>query len=383
MADRELNTTVSVHGRLGQGGLGSSALHCVMGLLANGARVHAICGGIPPDLTLKVATSPINLQILLSVLRHTPLRFRSDLVRWTHDEVFDRIAAKKIGPTQLFYGYSGESLHSIQAARRKGAVTILHGGTTHIHHLLARIREEQRKAGPGDRVWSPQMVRKMLREYETCDYIRVESTLGRDSMLRAGIPAEKVLLIPPCVDCTRFQLREKDDNTFRVAFVGYFSLRKGIRYLLAAFDELNLPRSELILHGGWTDRWGKRLVQSYLRRENIIWRQGDVAETYQQASVLVLPSIEDGFGYVVLEAMACGVPVIVSEGVGAKDAVTDGENGYVIPTGQAEALKEKLEFLYNHPERLNEMGRAAHEEASKYALSTQAPRMGRAFLACV
>ena len=86
---------------------------------------------------------------------------------------------------------------------------------------------------------------------------------------------------------------------------------------------------------------------------------------YSQASVLVLPSLIDGFGLVVVEALACGIPVIVTVNTGASDIMTNGVEGFIIPIRDVEALKHKLEWCYSHPHELAEMGRAARRKAEE------------------
>jgi glycosyltransferase involved in cell wall biosynthesis len=118
----------------------------------------------------------------------------------------------------------------------------------------------------------------------------------------------------------------------------------------------------------------KRLLAPYRTRPDVAFDVGDPLPTYQRSSVCVVPSIEDGFAYVVLEALACGVPVIVSENAGAKDAVIDGENGYIVPAGDAGAIVERLRYLYDSPASLTRMRRRAREVAERYTFA----REGRA-----
>jgi glycosyltransferase involved in cell wall biosynthesis len=77
--------------------------------------------------------------------------------------------------------------------------------------------------------------------------------------------------------------------------------------------------------------------------------------------VLVHPSLSEGFGYVVAEAMASGLPVIVTKNTGSADLVVDGRNGYVVPAGDPQAIRERLAYLVSHPAVVRDMGRAARE----------------------
>jgi glycosyltransferase involved in cell wall biosynthesis len=98
-------------------------------------------------------------------------------------------------------------------------------------------------------------------------------------------------------------------------------------------------------------------------------RRVGYARVYAASSVLVHPSLTDGFGYTVLEGMASGLPVIVADGVGAADLVVDGYNGYVVPGGHSDAIAERLERLYHDPGLVRSMGEAARRTASELTLA--------------
>ncbi|HUR21345.1 MAG TPA: glycosyltransferase, partial [Vicinamibacterales bacterium] len=86
---------------------------------------------------------------------------------------------------------------------------------------------------------------------------------------------------------------------------------------------------------------------------------GALLRLYQEATVFALPSDEEGFGMVLLEAMACGVPVVSTRSGGPDDIVTDGEDGYLVPRNDAHALSARLSELLENPARAAEMGRKA------------------------
>jgi glycosyltransferase involved in cell wall biosynthesis len=151
-----------------------------------------------------------------------------------------------------------------------------------------------------------------------------------------------------------------------VSYVGMLEPWKGFHYLVDAFNSLDLPESELILWAGT----GSRAVSEYFHRKmqqnpriqlRPVVVRNSYGEVYGKSSVLVHPSLSDGFGYVVGEAMASGIPVIVTENTGAADLVVDGKNGYIVPVRDAEAIRERLAHLAAHPAVLKEMGRQARE----------------------
>jgi glycosyltransferase involved in cell wall biosynthesis len=87
--------------------------------------------------------------------------------------------------------------------------------------------------------------------------------------------------------------------------------------------------------------------------------QAKLRDFYNQCSVFVLASVADGFGMVVAQAMACGLPVIVTENVGAKDLIVDGVNGFIVPIGAPEIIAERLRQLQEDPDLRVRMGLAA------------------------
>ena len=89
----------------------------------------------------------------------------------------------------------------------------------------------------------------------------------------------------------------------------------------------------------------------------------DLGRAYSQSSIVVVPSVEDGWGHVTLEAMSCGLPVIVSANVGSADAVEEGVNGFIVRACDTPALMEKIEFLYRRPDVCQEMRRQSETKA--------------------
>jgi glycosyltransferase involved in cell wall biosynthesis len=147
-------------------------------------------------------------------------------------------------------------------------------------------------------------------------------------------------------------------------FVGRLVQHKGIGYLLDAVDRLG-SEVELTLVG--------RRFQANPRVDEAVrrWRWFDtlphhqVMEVMMESDVLVLPSLGEGFGLVVTEALACGLPVIVTPSVGASDLVHDGQEGFVVPVGSADLIAERLHALHRDRELLAAMSRKAQARAAE------------------
>jgi hypothetical protein len=130
------------------------------------------------------------------------------------------------------------------------------------------------------------------------------------TLLERGIERSKISVVPDA-PTQRFRIQPKQDEVFRIIAVGRLEFRKGIQYSLEAVQQLRLPNSELLLVGGPQVEFApilKKYVGHYRLAGPV--RHEELGMFYSQSSVLVLPSVEDGWSHVTLEAMACGLPAI-------------------------------------------------------------------------
>jgi glycosyltransferase involved in cell wall biosynthesis len=195
------------------------------------------------------------------------------------------------------------------------------------------------------------MFERALVEYELVDTIHVTSRYAYDSFVAEGMPERKLLLRRLSID-DRFVPRSdrSQDGRFRIVYVGALTATKGVHVLLQAFEQLPARSAELTLVGGWASRGMRTFIAKRLRSDQRIRvAVGDPLPHLQQADVYVHPSFHDGFGFAPMEALACGVPVVVTQDTGMREHVREGVNGFVIPTGNVDALVERLEFLRTHP----------------------------------
>jgi glycosyltransferase involved in cell wall biosynthesis len=121
---------------------------------------------------------------------------------------------------------------------------------------------------------------------------------------------------------------------------------KGVPLLIDAVRRLPQDEIRLRLIGGWATRGMRRFVQKACAEDRRISHgAGDPLPHLRDASLCVHPSYEDGFAYAPAEAVACGVPVIVSEDTGMKDHI-DRRSGVILPTGDRGALTEAIDAAY-------------------------------------
>jgi glycosyltransferase involved in cell wall biosynthesis len=284
------------------------------------------------------------------------------------DTHFDAYVAGRLPEARIFQGTTGQCAQSLVAAKKSGCRTLLDVVTTHIEDF--GLHQDVECATFGVRPPVNRRLRKLiLQEYARADLIRVMSTHAAASFLARGFSPERLMILPPAISLDDFPEAQFDGPRFTVSFVGLIEPWKGFQYLVDAFNSLNLPDSELIFWGGTGARPISQYLQAHMARNPAISvRPVDVRNSYEKvyarSSVLVHPSLADGFGFVVAEAMASGIPVIVTPNTGAAELVVNGHNGYIVPVKNSEALRERLAHLADHPELLRKMGRAARETAS-------------------
>ena len=290
--------------------------------------------------------------------------FRRHCAReWEHQahRLHDRHVAANLPDCDLVSALSGSGLNTGRAAQSRGAVYICDRGSSHILTQNRLLHEEHARLGLSWPGVDPRVIAAELAEYDLADAITVPSSFARDSFIAEGVPAAKLILAPYGVDTAAFRRIEPRTAAFRILFVGQLAVRKGLHDLLAAVALARLPRARLILVGGPQEH-----TRALLRR----WpdldvellghlpRQGVIAEM-SRASVLVLPSIEEGLATVQAQALACGCPVIATANAGAPDLFRDGVEGFIVPIRDPEALADRIARLHDDPELLGRMSQAA------------------------
>lgn len=276
-------------------------------------------------------------------------------------ETFDRWMADRIAPCDVFHCLSSFGLQSHRAARSQyRALNVCDRGSMHIEVQNEILAEEFARFGAQFPGIDARIVERELEEYALCDLIMTPSSSALRSFVEKGVPREKLRLNPYGVDLSMFHRVPKRDRTFRVLFVGTVSLQKGLPYLFEAMAGLRLDDAELCVIGTLEDEM-RSIMAKYEGAFRYIGpvARGELHQHYSQASILVLPSIQDGFGLVQAQAMACGVPVIATENTGAADLFNDGVEGFIVPIRDPAAIREKILTLYENPAMREQMGEAA------------------------
>jgi len=152
--------------------------------------------------------------------------------------------------------------------------------------------------------------------------------------------------------------------------------RKGVHHLVSAFARIaqDFPQARLLLVGREEDKGYSAEVKEHIRRLGLDGRvqligevpQAELAAWMHRACVFILPSVSEGLGRVVVEAMATRTPVIGSQVGGIPEMVENGATGFLVPPGDEVALAEKIRRILEHPEEIQAMGHRARAFAERF-----------------
>jgi glycosyltransferase involved in cell wall biosynthesis len=261
---------------------------------------------------------------------------------------FDAYAAARLPAAEHLIAFNGQALKQFAGARRAGYRSLtLVSANSHIRQV-ARRHAEARRRYPLEGSWTTRLVERNLAEYERAERIFVASRYIRESFLDEGFAAERLVDFPLTPN-PRYAARRPPASSgrFEIVYVGSLAVHKGVPLLIDAVRRLTGADISLVLVGGWGTRGMRRFVeQACAADRRILVSPGDPLERLRSASVCVHPAFEDGFAYAPTEALACGVPLIVSEDTGMKELIEPGRNGLILPTGSVDALAQAITASY-------------------------------------
>ena len=186
---------------------------------------------------------------------------------------------------------------------------------------------------------------KFSNEILSADFYLAPSQFVKQSLIYAGAQEDNIYIVPYGVDISKFsekEISDKKTEKIRFLFVGRLEAAKGIYYLLEAFKQLNRDDIELVIVGSMIGE-----ISLYEPYEKYFTYEGvklhsQMPEVYKGCDVFIFPSLWEGLSLSTIEAMASGLPVIVSQNSGTNDIITHGKEGFIVKTMDIEDLKEKI-----------------------------------------
>lgn len=269
------------------------------------------------------------------------------------------------------------ALDTFRAAKKLGMKTVLDAAS--VHYAV-----QDRVTPVAEAAWLHERIVGVKRaEISLADHVLTVSDLACAGYVEAGVPASRVHAVVVGADTQLFNPgaggARDISGPCTFLFAGATIYRKGIDVLLEAFGTLQkkLPGKARLLVVG--PRGESYPLVERAKIDGLIVRpavaQAELLEIYRGADCFVLPSRHDSFGMTVLEAMACGLPAIVSEMVGAREAIEEGTNGWVVPLNNAPALAERMAWCVENRAALAAMRPAARAAAERYSWDSYGERL--------
>jgi glycosyltransferase involved in cell wall biosynthesis len=312
--------------------------------------------GLKPQNVVSIPTP----EFLGRVWRYIPILRKLVAGNKISDNLFDLLVSRQIKDCDIFHGWLGYSLNTMKKLRGNGTKVLIDIYSAHPYYWKELIEAEYRRFNLDPTLCDHPLREKYLEEIEKADFLVAPSQYVYHTCVREDVPEEKIKIIPFGVDPERFKPIKKSDDVFRLLYVGAISVNKGVYYLLEVFKQLSLPNSELVLIGHLQPE-----LEGSITGYNGLFKHfshipnNELYRWYGNSSVFVFPSLSEGSALVTYEAMACGLPSIVSENSGS--VVRNKLDGFVIPIRDIESLREKILFFYENEDKRKEMGESARK----------------------
>ncbi|MGH9169501.1 MAG: glycosyltransferase family 4 protein [Acidimicrobiales bacterium] len=342
-------TVVSGKGPYGTGGLGRHLAEVVEALRCRDRLAGCLSAAELPGKLSGSGSTVALAKVSTWAMRLPPARSSAGRRVLLESRGFDAAAARHLpsGPEHLL-AFNGAALQQIAAARRKGYRSVgLLSANSHLNNV-ARQHGKAWRQYPIERPWGPRLVARNLAEYEAADRVYVSSQYAWDSFVAEGFPTARLVMFP-LTPHDRFQPRPagQSPGTFNVMYVGSLSVNKGVPLLVDAVRRISHSDLRLVLVGGWSSRGMRRFIETAMEADRRISVQpGDPLPHLHEAGVYVHPSYEEGYGYAAAEALACEVPLVVSEDSAVKEHAGGSTPMTVVPTGDLSALVDAIDSAY-------------------------------------
>ncbi len=290
---------------------------------------------------------------------------------YRRDKEFDKYVATRLGVLKpsVFWGFQGSCRDTLKRARELGIYSYCELATAHITSAV-KILEEEAKLQPEwadsiNNMYFPDFARKRMEEEPfLADKVVAASAFTRKTLVDAGLKEEKIQVLPLGFELDHIAYHEKRERLsgrpLRLLYAGTVSQRKGISYLLEAMRSFRAQDVQLNIYGhieGNGEAFGKYKGPTVYHGAV---SQQELFSKYTEYDALVLPTVFEGFGLVIVEALAAGLPVITTPHSIGPDVISDGKNGRIVPVRDIAALRSAIEWLRG-------LGDDAYQEASMHA----------------
>ena len=349
--DKPIRVLYSFPHKLGADRICYTAWQQVNGLAAAGAEVLAFPGVLHRRLPATVRVQPTlargKLRIpykLLGTMRALAL----------HDYIVARRVEKLVGQIDIIHTWPDAALRTLKTAARLEIPTVLERPNAHTRYAYEAVQREAQRLGvvlPPDNEYAYKMdvLEREEEEYRLADYLLCPSDFTIKTFVDRGFDRNKLLKHQYGYDeksCTPDTDRpRKATQGLTMLFAGDCAVRKGVHFALEAWLQSDAHRDgTFLIAGGFLPAYAEKLAGMLSHPSvRVLGHRNDVPELMRKSDLLVLPSIEEGFGLVCVEAMGSGCVPLVSEA--CTDVCKHMENALVHRIGDVNALAEQITML--------------------------------------
>lgn len=346
--------------------------------------VKVICRGVSKErsvlLDKKYIVQPVpfgnKIPLLFSAIskwicKNFPSRYLS-----TH--LFDFCAKWHVRKADILCCEHPSLVREMRMAQKKGMKTFVFATSAHVIYTNKLYSEEYTKYGlKYDNSGNKMFDNYNITSYAEADLIFARSEYTRKSLIESGISKDKIYskTIDVFYNSKKFKLNflVKKDKMFRAVYVGQVCFSKGVHYLLEAWKELKLDNAELILCGGIEEDFKKTFPQYFNLPSIKFVGHVDPLSYLQNSSIFCFPSLSEGCSQAIVEAMACGLPIIATHNSGS--LARNGQEGFVVPIRDSAAFAKQIKYLSEHPDKVKEMGYKGVERAKEFTIEAYSKRV--------
>lgn len=300
---------------------------------------------------------------------------------YARDVNFDAYVARTLYKTKVssrpithYWGFQGSCYQSLQAAKQCGIESWCELATAHVV-AAKRILGEESALHPEwahtiDNLTFPIEYEKRLTEEPLlANKVVAASAFTKETLQEVGIGHEKIIYLPLGCDIEHVPYSPTAANHFsnrplKLLYAGTVTQRKGIKYLLEAMKLLNGNNIELHVIGGIQGDDSPLKPYKHLFQYHPPVSQSELFKLYGSYDALVLPTVFEGFGLVIVEAMAAGLPVITTPHSIGPELIADDVNGYIVPIRDVAAIVKAIEQLRKKSDEEYAMMRQKAREAA-------------------
>lgn len=373
--------------KIGAGRICMTAWHQVAGVVEAGGSVTVMAGAVarplPPEVRVRTTLARGKWRI--------PYRALGDRALALHDHLVARALPRLAGEIDVVHAWPLGARETLRTAARLNIPTVLERPNAHTRFAYEVVEQECLRLGvelPPDHEHAYNAVRlaKEEEEYLLSDYLLCPSEFVVQTFQDQGFSTDRLIRHTYGYNERVYYPAPRPANTdtgLNVLFVGVCAVRKGVHFALEAW--LRSPashRGKLRIAGEFVPEYQNRLSEALAHPSiEVLGHSEDVPELMRSSDVLVLPSIEEGFGLVCVEAMASGCVPLVSDA--CTEVVRNDETGFVHRVGDVDALSKQLTRLDEDRDALAALRQGCLREAGEHTWSAAGQRLLAAYAEAV